>query len=146
MNRERNINIRYAIICWISTLGYMGLIFYLSSRQSFPIQGLPDNADKAVHTLIYIPLAFLLYLSLYRSGLKKSLFIIAFIFAGIYGITDELHQYFVPGRYSSVGDVAADFFGAFLGSTGARHYVRINGKSKNTESKQSDDQRSTNAG
>ncbi len=113
---------------WLVTFGYMGVIFFLSSQQSLHIHGLPQNFDKAVHTLIYIPLAFLLYLSLHKSGLKKSLFIAAFIFAGIYGITDEFHQYFVPGRHSSAGDVAADFIGAFLGSTGAKHFVRINNK------------------
>ncbi len=102
----------------------MGIIFFLSSQQSFHVHGLPENADKAVHIFIYIPLAFMLYLSLNRSGLKKSLFIMAFIIAGIYGITDEYHQYFVPGRHASSWDVAADFFGAFLGSTGAKHFVK----------------------
>ena len=66
----------------------------------------------------------MMYLSLKKSGLKKSLFIAAIIFAGIYGITDEIHQYFVPGRYSSAGDVAADFFGAILGSTGAKWFIK----------------------
>jgi len=66
----------------------------------------------------------LIYLSLNRSGLKKSLFAVAVVFSGLYGISDEFHQYFVPGRYASVGDVAANFFGAFLGSTGAKHFVK----------------------
>jgi len=124
MNEDQNINVRNAVICWFITFGYMGIIFFLSSQQSFHMHGLPENADKAVHTLIYIPLAFLLYISLHKSGLKKSLFVVAFIFAGIYGITDEFHQYFVPGRYASTGDVAADFFGAFLGSTGAKQFIK----------------------
>ena len=124
MHKDHDINMRNAIALWITTFGYMGLIFFLSSRQSFPIRGLPENADKAVHILIYMPLAFLLYLSLHSIGLKKSLFSLAVIFAGIYGISDEFHQYFVPGRYSSYGDVAADFIGAFLGSTGAKHFLK----------------------
>ena len=133
MYKEQDINIRNAMIYWLITLGYMGIIFILSSQQSFPIRNLPQYSDKVVHTLIYIPLAFMMYLSLKKSGLKKSLFIAAIIFAGIYGITDEIHQYFVPGRYSSAGDVAADFFGAILGSTGAKHFV--NKKSQITNSK-----------
>ena len=124
MNKDRDINMRIAIIYWFITFGYMGIIFFLSSQRSFPIHGLPENADKAVHMFIYMPLAFLLYLSLHTSGLKKSLFAVAFICAGIYGITDEFHQYFVPGRYASSGDVAADFFGAFLGSTCAKHFIK----------------------
>jgi VanZ family protein len=34
----------------------------------------------------------------------------------LYGITDEIHQYYVPGRVASIGDIAADCIGAFLGS------------------------------
>ena len=34
--------------------------------------------------------------------------------ASLYGISDEFHQSFVPGRQASVGDVAADSGGAFL--------------------------------
>ena len=137
MKSNQNINIRNAIICWFITFGYMGIIFVLSSQQSFRIHGLPENADKVVHIFIYIPLAFLLYLSLNTSGLKKSLFVVAFIFAGIYGITDEFHQYFVPGRYASAGDVAADFFGAFLGSTGAKHFVKSKFNFQSQDSKRS---------
>jgi len=33
----------------------------------------------------------------------------------LYGISDEIHQYFVPFRYSSVMDVVADGLGASLG-------------------------------
>jgi VanZ family protein len=124
MNSKHDINIRNAIICWFITFGYMGIIFFLSSQHSFHLHGLPENADKVVHTFIYIPLAFMIYLSLNRSGVKKSLFAVAFIFAGIYGITDEFHQYFVPGRYASAGDVVADFLGALVGSTGAKYFIK----------------------
>ncbi len=117
----------------------MGIIFVLSSQQSFHMHGLPENADKVVHIFIYIPLAFLLYLSLNTIGLKKSLFVVAFIFAGIYGITDEFHQYFVPGRYASAGDVAADFFGAFLGSMGAKHFIKSKVNFQSQDSKNSYD-------
>jgi len=124
LKSDQDINIRSAIICWLITFGYMGIIFFLSSWQNLHIHGLPENTDKVVHILIYIPLAFMLYISLNKSGCEKSLFVVAFIFAGIYGITDEFHQYFVPGRDASTGDVAADFFGAFLGSTGAKHFIK----------------------
>ena len=33
----------------------------------------------------------------------------------IYAVTDELHQYLVPGRYMSAGDVGIDSLGALLG-------------------------------
>jgi VanZ family protein len=33
-----------------------------------------------------------------------------------YGITDEIHQMFVPGRIASVADILADITGGMLGA------------------------------
>lgn len=112
-------NIKKAIIFWILTLGYMALVFYLSSR-TFKLPKFPDNFDKIVHIGIYIPLSFLLYTSLKRSGIRRYVFILSVLLTGIYGITDELHQSYVPGRHSSHWDFIADFTGAFIGSAAAR--------------------------
>ncbi len=38
----------------------------------------------------------------------------AFVLAAAYGVIDELHQAFVPGRTSSVDDALLDAFGAAL--------------------------------
>ena len=38
------------------------------------------------------------------------------IIGTLYGLSDELHQSFVPGRDASIEDAAADAFGALLGS------------------------------
>ncbi|MDH4028936.1 MAG: VanZ family protein [Nitrospirota bacterium] len=97
----------------------MGLIFYLSSRSSFHLPRLPENSDKIIHICLYMPLAYLLFLSLRESGFKKNVFITAVVIAAVYGISDELHQYFVPGRNASAWDALADLTGAFLGSVGA---------------------------
>ncbi len=97
----------------------MGTIYFLSSQQGVDISGFPENFDKVVHVLIYMPLSFLLYLSLRKSGLRNHVFVIAVIIAGIYGITDEFHQSVVPGRYPDINDVFADIAGAFLGSLAA---------------------------
>jgi len=113
-----------AVLAWCMTAAYMALIFYLSSSFAPSLPRLARNSDKLVHMLAYMPLAFLLYRALTKSGLKKYVFIIAFFAAGLYGITDELHQSFVPGRDTDILDVVADFTGAFLGSTGAR-FIRI---------------------
>jgi VanZ family protein len=83
------------------------------------LPGLPKGSDKVLHAGAYMVLAFLSYISMNKSGVKKYIFITAFLFAGIYGITDEFHQSFVPGRDSSTGDLIADFSGAFIGCLGA---------------------------
>ncbi len=117
-NSEENSR-RPAVIFWILTAAYMTTIYLLSSYRGPDLPWLPVNFDKVVHIGIYIPLAFLFCLSLKKSGIRKYVFIVAFLSAGIYGISDEFHQSFVPGRHAAVGDAVADFFGAFIGCVGA---------------------------
>ncbi len=116
-----------AVFYWLLTIGYMGLIFYLSSRHNIPLPKLPKNFDKVIHMCAYIPLAYLLYLSLKKSGVRKYVFVTALICTSIYGITDEFHQVLVPGRDASMGDVLADTLGAFLGSLVASIKTYSNG-------------------
>lgn len=121
MYRAEKTYTKKAIIFWFITIGYMGIIFYLSSR-NFHLPELPDNSDKFIHVCIYFPLAFLFYLSLNRSGIKRYVFLAAVILTVFYGVTDEFHQSFVPGRDSSIGDAFADFVGALLGGIGASFF------------------------
>jgi VanZ family protein len=104
---------------WLLTICYMGILFYLSSQHNLHLPKLPRNFDKVIHMCAYIPLAYLVYLSLKKSGISKYVFVSALVFASIYGISDEFHQVFVPGRDASVGDFLADTLGAFLGSLAA---------------------------
>ena len=115
MNKAGQISKPTAVILWLITISYMGLIFYLSSK---PIM-LPKmlrNTDKIIHAIVYFILALLFYFSLLKSGLRKSLLAISLLLAISYGISDEIHQYYVPGRIASIGDVIADSFGALIGS------------------------------
>ena len=109
-----------AVFLWLSTAGYMMLIFYLSSHTGISLPSFAKHFDKFVHMCAYVPLAFLIYLALEKSGLRRYVFAAAFIFASIYGITDEFHQSMVPGRDAAVGDALADTLGSLLGSVGAR--------------------------
>ena len=115
MKRAEQTNKAIAVIFWLFTISYMGLIFYLSSK-SLALPKMLSDTDKIIHAIVYFILAVLLYFSFFKSGLRKYLLLITVIFTVIYGISDELHQYFVPGRIASIGDVIADSFGAILGS------------------------------
>jgi VanZ family protein len=126
--KTRGIDVRGAVISWIITLCYMGSIFFISSKSNIDIPALTINFDKVLHACAYMVLAFLSYISLNKSGINKYAFIIALLFASIYGITDEFHQSFVPGRDSSIGDVIADFSGAMIGCIGAtlgKHRMKL---------------------
>lgn len=115
MRRAEQINKSAAVILWLVTIGYMCLIFYLSLK-SLTLPKMLRNTDKIIHAFVYFILAILLYFSFYKSGLRKYLLPISLIFAVTYGISDELHQYYVPGRIASIGDVIADSIGALIGS------------------------------
>ena len=119
VQKTREIDVRGAIIFWIITVCYMGSIYFISSKNNIDIPALTIGFDKVLHACAYMVLAFLSYISINKSGINKYIFITAFIFTCIYGITDELHQSFVPGRDSSAGDLIADFSGALLGCLGA---------------------------
>lgn len=91
----------------------MGLIFCLSSFP-LPIKVLSFSyLDKLFHVLEYGILASLIYLALRDTNTTKHhLFGLAFAIAFLYGIADEIHQYFVRGREADLFDVLADGIGA----------------------------------
>jgi VanZ family protein len=85
--------------------------------------GLPDinqwfpNMDKFVHFCIYlilgisVQLAILAYFS--KAG-RITLMISTVLFGLAFGVFDEFHQSYVPGRDSSLGDLIADTVGVTL--------------------------------
>lgn len=120
MTYIKKVTKRESRIFWILTVSYMGLIFFLSSLHGFRLLELPKNSDKFIHMVAYMPLGFLFYMSLIKSGFRRYGFAVAMILTVLYGVTDEFHQAFVPGRYATIGDVMADSIGALLGCLGAR--------------------------
>ena len=105
------------LIIYGPTLFYMMVIFVLSSIPKLkpPDLGLRPM-DKVAHALEYAVLGVLLFRSAsfrYEPGLR--FFIILSCIGILYGISDEIHQAFVPHRVSSVWDVAADTAGIILG-------------------------------
>lgn len=105
------------IVRYIITFGYMGFIFYLSSRSWGGTQLFP-HADKVIHICLYAVLGALCYWTLLATTLRGRAMLphLAAAIATLYGVTDELHQLFVPGRSCDVLDLAADLAGAIIGS------------------------------
>jgi VanZ family protein len=101
---------------WTVTLAYAGFIFYLSSRPWSSVPAFPF-ADKVYHLILYFGFGgFLLWaLRLTRLRYHGKLIFIAFAIAVLYGLSDEVHQVFVPGREFSFIDLAADAAGAAAG-------------------------------
>lgn len=111
---EDKVRIKIAL-SWSATISYMALIFYFSSL-SRPIKyELPYGVDKVIHFIEYAVLGFLTAYSLKNSGVRRYI-LFGWALASIYGITDEIHQFFVPMREASVFDVFANSLGSFVGA------------------------------
>lgn len=106
---------------WLPAAAWMGGIFYLS-QQSAPLGATGSAAGSTVaHLGLYMSLALLLFWALARSAGPRSpgwaLAAIAFALTVLYGVSDELHQAFVPGRTASEADLGLDAAGATIGVT-----------------------------
>ena len=107
---------------WGPVCAYAGLIFYLSA-QSHPEEQLPSLvtlfSDKVLHVIEYSVLGALFYRGL-RWGAKASwrpwAVTLAVLCTSLYGMSDEIHQSFVPFRESSWLDWVADTVGAGVGA------------------------------
>lgn len=73
--------------------------------------------DKIHHAAAYVPLGFLLLRGIVGKGkcTRQALWL-AIIIGALYGVSDEIHQYFVPGRLMDWTDAVADAVGVTLGS------------------------------
>ena len=99
---------------WGPAWATMVLIFVLSSISGLgPIPGGVD--DGVAHVLQYAVLAALLLRGLAGArwrGVGVRVAALAVLLATLYGVTDEAHQWFVPGRTAEVTDLVADALGA----------------------------------
>jgi len=98
----------------------MGVIFYASSTPGKDIPPLFPYQDVVYHFSAYLVLSFFFSRALNKNKTSLSLtkiFIFAIVFTVIYGISDEFHQAFVPGRSVSAFDVLIDTLGGLTGSS-----------------------------
>ncbi len=92
---------------------YAGMIFLLSSR-SYDTISLKHGMDKAAHLILYLGLGYVVLRALRKSGRESGADHWALWIALFYGMTDEYHQSFVPGRQPDMMDILYDGLGGFL--------------------------------
>lgn len=106
-NRLRPVLDAFLLLC------YLVFIYWLSVHPKLPAPILFSWQDKLYHAGAYFLMGlfawrcFLHFNADFRKQLSASL-----VFCSFYGVTDEWHQYFVPGRSPSAGDWLADTIGA----------------------------------
>ena len=98
---------------WVTVIAWMGVIFFLSAQSKLPdlTPGLPGLEEIGGHLTAYGVLAALLWWALRGSAVRYPA-TWALVLAVSYGVTDEFHQSFVPGRDMSVSDLTVDLIGA----------------------------------
>lgn len=94
----------------------MLFIFALSSLKTTP--AMPHGSDKVLHALLYSGLGLLVARALARglTGVTPRIIAITIVCGALYGVSDELHQYFNPPRAVEAADVLADTIGAGVGA------------------------------
>lgn len=103
---------------WLLVVIWMVAIFLLSAIPSYPVDLTSQQYNLVsliFHLVLYAILTWFFIRAFMSSGIpvKKSL-AYGFLSAIIYGITDEFHQYFVPGRKAHLSDWLFDVVGAMI--------------------------------
>lgn len=145
MNKKKN------ILAWIMLIMWMVLIFYMSNQNGevssgqsdliikvFQALGIELNnyfgdlatfiVRKGAHLTEYLILFLLSYRVIIIYVGKKNARIYALALVFLYACTDEIHQYFVPGRAMAIKDVMIDTCGGFIGLVSTIIYGKIKGK------------------
>ena len=108
----------------ISAAGFRKLLVKMDQLEEDEIQNISDRRvwnlhyyiRKFAHFVLYCGLGFLMVFSVisikYRSYVS---YIIAWLASSLYGVLDELHQNFVPGRGATIADMKLDAVSALAG-------------------------------
>jgi VanZ family protein len=111
---------------WIPVVLWMAIVFSFSSLPSSRLGRLSRAPDWITHPLEYAAGAVLVARAL-GSGAGRPLgargAVLATLLATAYGVTDEYHQSFVPGRIADPADVAKDLAGAAAASLVYRRWT-----------------------
>ena len=93
--------------------GWCALIFFLSSQSTLPMPPLFPHGDKVIHAGAYAVMGVAAWRIFQHLPWPVTLHVLYSIcFCSLYGVSDEWHQSFVPGRDSDVMDWLADTVGA----------------------------------
>lgn len=101
------------IFRWAPAILWALLIFYLSSVPGLQVTSEPVGnflTRKAAHLGEYTILFLLIFRAQDYQKVVRAIFLTA-----IYGVSDELHQSFVPTREAKLTDVLFDLAGAIIG-------------------------------
>ena len=106
------------------------------SNSTIDLELLSKIIRKLAHFTEYLVFGMSLVLSIKSLAEKKSqrlslYAILAWTFGTLYAVSDEFHQYFVPGRFCDWKDMCIDSAGVAIGCIICTSIIRIRNKKKN---------------
>lgn len=118
-NSDQSSETSGGLIAAVAELFYPDFDRLTEEEQAKVIESFQFIARKTAHFSIYGVLGFLSFLTFvsYRRLRLILRFLLSAAFCLIYAVSDEIHQFFVPGRSCELRDVCIDFCGALLAIT-----------------------------
>lgn len=104
---------RFNKISWIITIILGITIFYVSSIQFKTYSKTTNDLSAIYHFGIFLVFSFFLLVSSTKRK-RKDLLFLAVSIAILYGILDEIHQLYVPGRSFTLEDIFLDSLGVLI--------------------------------
>lgn len=115
-NSQKSGDTSGAVLQWVLSRLYRGFDTFSPQRQMAIRELWHTLIRKGAHFTEYAVLAMLLANALWATALTVRLrWLLPVLISALYAITDEVHQYFVPGRACRLLDVGIDTCGAVFG-------------------------------
>ena len=125
--KHRGSHVLWLLWLWGPVVGYGAIIFLGSAQSDLSLPAFPSS-DKVAHVLEYGVLG-ILWARAAKASWPRWTFPLVLasisLFTGLYGVTDEWHQLYVPGRFSDWHDALADLCGGTIGGMGYLFGVQV---------------------
>jgi len=109
------------VLYQVPAIAWIALIFWLSSIPSLPTLRLFSFQDKVAHAIVFFFLCWFAHRAFFYQirfpSLQRRALLVGLAVTILYGVMDEVHQFFVPGRSFDYFDMLADTLGglAYVG-------------------------------
>lgn len=110
---------RHPALYWLALAGYTAILFIQSSLPSPDLGSDLPGQDKVLHLAAYTLMGYLACCAFATLRILRTIGLVCLagvLFSVLFGLGDEWHQTFVPGRHADGWDLAADSLGALLGA------------------------------
>jgi VanZ family protein len=115
---KKKLNLKKIFSLWLPVIIWSVVIFLFSSQkaiQTSEIHWQDFIVKKTAHLVEYFVLSILFFRALVGQGLnKRKAAMYSILYISLYGLSDEFHQSFTPGREPRLRDVLIDITGGSL--------------------------------